>query len=244
MAMYCYFDGSTSETSQWLTLAGYAAQDSLRRELQPNWEQMLRERYPIAPYIHMTDLLSNTDPFERLAGWTDERIDELIWDALKLLVALDKSLFRSFVCRIDMEAHARVASEGHRIESPLQICAECCLCPAMEWYVQRFGLDTFYVFYDRGEGYFKPLRRWWLAETAKGATPNEFWRRIGDMQPVDMHKHPLIQAADMVAWAESRSTSTREPLRYRYLARVIWDTIPQSAVVIDEALIRDRLVLS
>ena len=72
--MRCYFDGSEGAEdngTKWLTLAGFMAPDGLWGAFQRKWEAMLRDRYPIAPYVHMCDLLSHNDPFERSAGWSE-----------------------------------------------------------------------------------------------------------------------------------------------------------------------------
>lgn len=63
-----FFDGSrgdNGEGSEWLTLAGYVSNDALWAEFDRAWTTMLRNHYPIAPYVHMTDLMTANDPFER-----------------------------------------------------------------------------------------------------------------------------------------------------------------------------------
>ena len=57
----------------------------------------------VAACIHMWEIVSGHDPFERRAGWTEEKRNSLITDAVKLLQGLDKKLFRSFAC-IDQSA--------------------------------------------------------------------------------------------------------------------------------------------
>jgi hypothetical protein len=238
----CYFDGSTSEDSQWLTLAGFMASDPFWGEFQNRWDAMLRNRYPVAPYIHMSEILARVDPFEREAGWTDGKIESLVWDATGVLTESDKGRFRSFVCRIDIKAHAKLLSEGYVLQDPSVICAECCLAPAMTWYIETFGFEFAYVFYDQGEPFFKNFRHEWsVKHTPRGRVSVwPFWDMFADVSEKDMRDHPPIQSADIVAWAESRSTSSRKSvLKYRELARLIRSTVPQSGLVIDETLMRE-----
>jgi hypothetical protein len=64
-----YFDGSETDVSpnRWLTLACVVGDDLFWSVFNSKWETMLRGRYPIAPYIHMTDILISNAPFERVA---------------------------------------------------------------------------------------------------------------------------------------------------------------------------------
>ena len=67
--MNLYFDGSIGgESDQWMTLGGIVATDVVWANFQKKWMQMLRERCPVAPYIHMKDIVTGNDPFELQAG--------------------------------------------------------------------------------------------------------------------------------------------------------------------------------
>jgi hypothetical protein len=69
IAMKCFWDGSYGESEsgdEWITLAGFAAPDAVWAEFDDRWNTMLKERYPIAPYIHMIEMLDGEDPFSFL----------------------------------------------------------------------------------------------------------------------------------------------------------------------------------
>lgn len=71
--MKVYFDyslGDDTKLDSWMTLAAVASTDNAWNGFNKRWDHMLKNRYPIAPYIHMTDIFSGTDPFERVNGWT------------------------------------------------------------------------------------------------------------------------------------------------------------------------------
>jgi len=72
-------------------------------------------RYPIAPYIHMSEMFSGADPFERVVGWTDEKLNQLVIDAAHVLQGLDKSGFRSIACTIDLTACNALIKEGRAV---------------------------------------------------------------------------------------------------------------------------------
>ena len=68
-------EGDDDEGRKWMTLAGYIASDGFWRDFDDRWTTMLHNRYPIAPYIHMNELMGWDDPFERVNGWTDIVLD-------------------------------------------------------------------------------------------------------------------------------------------------------------------------
>jgi hypothetical protein len=97
IVMKLYFDGSTGQDDsqhERLTLAWLIAPNYFWKLLEDRWTPMLHNRYPKAPYIHMTDLLAHVDPFEWINGWSDDRIDNLIQDAIRLLFELKHHLAR------------------------------------------------------------------------------------------------------------------------------------------------------
>lgn len=68
-------EGDDDEGREWMTLAGYIASDGFWRDFDDRWTTMLHNRCPIAPYIHMNELMGWDDPFERVNGWTDIVLD-------------------------------------------------------------------------------------------------------------------------------------------------------------------------
>jgi hypothetical protein len=205
IAMNCYFDGSIGGNSdQWMTLASIVASDRAWAPLQSDWEIMLKSRYPVAPYIHMTDLITGNDPFERLNGWTDEKVDGLVSDAETLLNSVDKSQMYSAVFSIDKKACDRVRADGHPVPDPSVVCAEFCIYHPLGRYVDNNGLELAYLFYDQDEPYISSIRSRWNEHRKKLISDNIFWGSVANVQPVDMRATPPIQIADMLAWAATR----------------------------------------
>jgi len=212
---------------------------------------MLRERYPVAPYIHMYEMLSREDPFEYgAAGWDDNKIASLVHDAVILLQGMDKSSFCSFACSIDTGARNRLISEGLNIPEPVVICAEWSFKASFDWYFDNHPdkLARAYAFYDRGEPFLKVIRDIWLEKR----TPvnelilrNGFWDLIENIQEVDMEGNPPIQAADMIAWALTRELSKKQRA-WSHLAMVLVGDrgrsgiIPSTRLVLDEATLRKK----
>ena len=103
--MKCYYDGSLGDDASgdsWITLGGVAATDSAWAEFDLKWNRMLKERYPVAPYIHMIDVMGHDDPFDY--GWDRQKKRQLISDAIVVLSQMDKLEFRWFRCSINQTA--------------------------------------------------------------------------------------------------------------------------------------------
>jgi len=117
--MQCYFDGSGRSRRYRQPVANSGrihGADSFWGRFRDDWDRMLRERYPVAPYIHMIELLSREDPFAwGAAGWNEQKINKLILGALNILQQVDKREFCSFICSIDTSAHERLLAEGYVI---------------------------------------------------------------------------------------------------------------------------------
>src|ERR1700693_3061758 len=206
--MNCYFDGSVGGISdEWLTLGGFIATDKTWAAFHNQWEALLRNRYPIAPYIHMTDLITGNDPFERKAGWTDCKVDALVSDVVTLLGQTSATgEMCAFACAVYVQARGRLVTEGYEVSDPAVICAEVGIGNLLNWYTDRYGLELACLFFDQNEPFIKSIRSRWL----KAMRPNRmvtdelFWGRIEDVEPVSMQDTPGIQAADIVAWAFTR----------------------------------------
>ena len=244
--MRCFFDGSRGEDDdigQWLTLAGYMATDAVWSGFQKQWETMLRDRYPIAPYVHMCDIAANVDPFERLAGWDDDKLTKLVLDCLLILQDLNKRDVCSFTYSIDLTARVKLIAEGYEIHDPYAICTSSCVGLAFKWQYDTHPTNSerSYLFFDRGEKFINYIRPKWLKErTPPGKVGlGSFWDWIIDIQELDMREHPPIQAADVLAWARTRSLSKKER-RWRFLEDIMQQVIPSSSVKLGEAEMRAK----
>jgi uncharacterized protein DUF3800 len=248
IAMNCYFDGSVGgQLDQWLTLGGFVATDPTWARFQKQWEAMLKDRYPIAPYIHMTDIITGNDPFERRAGWTDCKVDRLISNAEGVLNSADKKTMCAFACSIDVTARKRLVAEGYKISDPAVICAEIGLGHLLTWYRNTHGPERAHLFYDQNEPFIRSIRRRWLIFNGKKSLPNAFWESIANVQPVRMQDTPAIQAADMVAWAVTRRLRDVPDDKWARLANSLIETRKYSGILpttqldpIDESMMRAK----
>ena len=224
--MKCYFDGSIGgDDDRWLTLGGFVATDAAWKDFHHNWHLMLRERYPIAPYLHMTDLLTGNEPFERRAGWKDCKVTQLINDALTVLHQVPKNELCAFACSIDTIAWRKLIAEGHPINPPAVLAAEIGIGNLFAWYRQHHGMAMAHLFYDTNEPFIRSIRTRWRQYNDPGKVTDQlFWGTIATIQPIEMRATPPMQAADMIAWATTRRLRNHPNDQWSHLADTLIGT--------------------
>jgi hypothetical protein len=247
--MKAFYDGSmgTDENGdEWITLAAIAGTDEIWAEFDAQWSTMLKSRYPIAPYIHMIEVLDNEDPFDSLRGWDEGRKQSLVHDAIILLSQMDKSGFWMAWSSINESARRRWEIQGEDvIRNPFAKCsAECAFLTVGGYFrnVSESEREPIYLFFDRGEPFLGPFKdRWLKGRTKPGrpkpTNPDNAWDIFSNVQEVDLPFHFGLQAADMVAWAHSRAL--REVDRpFHYLKDWLIKVVPSAAIEHNEEIVR------
>jgi len=237
--MKVFYDGSegTDATGdRWITLAGIAATDAVWAEFDERWSKMLHARYPKAPYIHMIELLDNHDPFETVVGWGYEEKRQLVQDAIVLLSQMNKEQFRMAWCSINESERLRFEEQGKDVPSdPYLHCTADCLFLTVGAYIHNVkneAREPIYVFFDRGEKFLGNFKNNWLRGRTKPGQqidPENGWDYYRDVQELDLPFHGGLQAADMVAWANSRVLSEQER-PFSWLKEWLVKVVPSSGI--------------
>src|ERR1700683_3400594 len=127
---------------------------------------MLMERYPIAPYIHMWQMASGTDPFERKAGWSKSKIENLVSDSvgvIKHYMDTYPGEIRSFSCRVNVSSRDRMIAEGLLVQDPYEICGTMGPALSLKQLINRGRIiETAFFIFDRGERFMQPFKQLWL----------------------------------------------------------------------------------
>jgi hypothetical protein len=244
----CFFDksdGVDDAGDEWLTLVGFAASDGMWRKFEDLWRRVLWERYPIAPYLHMTHLLSGEDPFERgVTGWNQHAQDALIRDAVFMLQTLDKKDVLFSRCSLNVSARNRLVADGHPVPDEVQLCRDICIGGPYRWfYVDQGRLyEQFSVYFDQGEPFIHPFKKRWENErTPSGSVRPEsfFWDMIKEIDQCDSKECYPLQPADMLAWAHNRSLlSIDRP--HRSLSYMIEQVVPNWSWNLTEDVMRRK----
>lgn len=243
--MQCFFDGSraslpTGET--WLTLAGFMASDGFWKRFNAGWTtEVLRKREPHAPYLHMRKLYSSTGDY---AGFTKERWNMLVIDAVHYLQSQPKKAFCAIVCGIDETARRDLVAQGCAISESHHICTDWSVARSFRWYYDTLpdGLEPAYVHFDQDEVFMHHFRQRWLKEmkTQRVLITNTFWGSVVDITTKDMRNTPALQASDLFAWSETRYRASPEDRPFRYLAKILRAVVPSWRLLLDRETLRRK----
>ena len=119
---------------------------------------MLINRDPVAPYIHMTDIVTQNGAFKSKLGWTGNKIIRLVNDAEFVFHLAPKNTLCASACSVDTKARIRLLAKGYRIPKPAVVCAEIGLKHLFSWYVNTHKFELAYLFYDQGEPFIRSIR--------------------------------------------------------------------------------------
>jgi hypothetical protein len=222
-----------------LTLAGFVAGDSLWNRFNEEWKaEVLEKREPHAPYLHMSEMYTTHGDFK---GFTKERWNNLIFDAVNYLQSLPKLALCATACTIDELAREALVARGFTIPDAHVICAECCIGTAFTWRFDNCpdGLEPASISFDQNEKFMHHFRQQWLRQR-KGLRPvvtNFFWGLVEGVCALDMRDTTALQAADMLAWAISRRHSGVErPMRF--LIDIMEKVVPNGQLTLDEVALK------
>jgi hypothetical protein len=252
-----YFDGSYGNDAsgdEWVTLGGIAATDAAWDDFENRWERMLRERYPIAPYIHMIALMKPSKVFDS-PEWTDEKIEALIGDGIDVLNQVDKSEFRMYTCSFNLSARERIIAENASLPDPIITCVDRVAMPLLMWhqYVVTYPstvprqYEPIYVFFDRNEKFHDLLKKEWLINRtdpwkSSDTYPDQnHWDVFANIQETDLPRTYGIQAADMIAWAYTRTLPGHPPRWFSDMKERFVKCVAANPIVIDEYTMRERV---
>jgi hypothetical protein len=225
-------------------LAGIAATDAVWEEFDHKWQKMLSSRYPVAPFIHMIDILNDEDPFEPEVGWDYDKKHSLVQDAIVLLSHMSKTDFRMFWCSINESARLRLQKEGKVVpDSPWVHCAAACVWASVGAYtlnVSDAEQEPWFLFFDRGERFLSKFRQNYFRYRTKQGCPKDpenWWDSFVDVQEVDSAYHSGLQAADMVAWGHTRTLSQKER-PFSWLKEWLVKVVPSTSLEYTEEVLR------
>lgn len=240
-----YFDGSSDGTNwvggNYMTLAGFAAPDSIWAEFDPGWIAVLAEtdKHPKAAYLHMKEARALEKEFNFRNGWNHKKVSALVTQCLMYLQTFDKQRFRMFVCAVDLQAHRRLSESGLNLPDPIQICIENCPRAVLSWYFLHYPgiIETAHYFFDKNEPFEDRFRELWKKETNRiidATSAKEVWSLIKTVTSADMRDKPGLQAADLLAWSTNRRLNGDEGDFGYYIEHIMKQIIPSYYVTMDE----------
>jgi len=131
------------------------------------------------------------------------------------------------------------------VPDPFRKCAEACMYLSSGNYVANTMFqdrEKLYLFYDRGERFFGPVKNAWLSSRTKPGRPpdpSNWWDLFADIKDVDLPSHHPLQAADMIAWGHTR-TLENLPRQFSYLKEWLIKVVPSSQIDFTEEVMRSQ----
>jgi hypothetical protein len=207
--MRAYCDGSGNVgTSDVVVLAGVAADESVWRQFEPEWDRILKDRDPVAPYLHMNEVASGAGAFRNKDGWNDTKRESLVRDCLMYAQKLDKQLFRTFVSSVEMPPYRRLKQQHAKFPSIPMLSNKAVAIRMFRWYIENFSnwkQAEIYYFFDQNEIFASPFKTLWQRrqrKTRRGLYNP--WDLIKNVETANMRFTPQLQFADLIAWAHHR----------------------------------------
>jgi hypothetical protein len=234
IAMKAYLDGSGGNNTEFLVLAGVAADDAAWDRFDHGWNGVLADRIDPKPlYLHMHEVNALTEGFRKELGWTDDLAAKVATDCLMYAQTLDKQRFRTFLCSIDMKAYRALEAEGALLPDCYDLCVYFSPVRILKWYMSRLNEATprpeLHYYFDakeRFKGRFE--KRWIRGKKSSGRLLNQ-WHMVKTVATRDMNDTPGIQLADVLAWAcHRRLMAERFPkmTKYKHFAHFIEQVLP------------------
>ena len=205
-----YFDGSTFEDSQLLTLAGVIASDTDWASFDSKWLEYAAA-FPRHTHLHMTDAMALKGQFadweERMRDWAVGHYISLIENHMHALKAVTVT--------IDLSAHRRW-SLVRPLPKADRICSRLTFGILFDYfYANSPPGEKLAVYYDRDEPFRKYTEAMW--------SNKEIRKRLPILNYVEMiaasnaQAAPALQVADVLAWGVNRTEShgddsSRDPL--------------------------------
>jgi len=189
VALEAYFDGAHIgqgwTDGSLVTLAGFAAEETIWAEFDRNWRAILGagKKAPKAKNLHLTDAVHLKKEFSYRNGWNLNKVFSLIMELLMYLQTIDKQRLRQFACTVDLAAHRKMVAEGYKLGSPIEICIDHCPYAVLAWYSCDFPglIHSAHYFFDQNEPFEEPFRQRWIKEQQKMISPgglDMFWSVI------------------------------------------------------------------
>jgi hypothetical protein len=213
-----YFDGSGSQKPtahrNAVTLAGYVAYDATWADFEDGWWKILRTQTPSPAYMHMQEAMQGKKEFSKIKGWDATKVASLLQ---RLIAFMDDAKWYdriySVSCTVDTDDHERAKREGYPVGPVHRICCNLCAGRAFNWQTEVLAklppdkiavVESAEFFFDQNEPFIRHFTTLWNESRRRKRDRPLWWDLVSGVGPLDMRKHPPLQAADMLAWATNR----------------------------------------
>jgi len=203
MVLKSYYDGSWDIDN--LTLCGVAATESIWREFEAKWQDVLQAHLVKDNALHMRDLMGLDGDFSRSEGWNSRRRESLVIDLLNLVGSFRGPSHHlvAYSCTVLLKDWVLAKEALPRLPDAHSICVNFCV-GGLHLPLDCSGEEQpILLYFDRNEKFMRTVRRVWERRRKE---PGGF-KQIRSIETVTRRCYPL-QLADMLAWVRNRNTRT------------------------------------
>lgn len=199
-----YWDGSGKpEDSEYVTLTGLIASESVWERFERSWGEIL-QKYQISDF-HTSEAMSLNDRFSRENGWTPQKVDGLVKEFWNVIGQYRwtkefslKSNLNARSCTVVMDDYRRAKLERPRIREVEALCTSFCSHALPIDLDSNLEYPEIVLVFDRGEAFLDTIYRNWVKYKK---LPDAGWpMQIKDIVPMGAQNLCPMQAADLVAW--------------------------------------------
>ena len=207
-----YYDGgnkSDSTAYKVLTLAGYAATDSIWIRVERQWTDVLAHHK--IGYMHMAEAMSLNGSYSKENGWDEAKVQNLLHDLVGVMESFKRRPVTGVSCTVVLSDYLSARRTFADLPPVENLCMTQCMGVALIWYgtLPRYSTDGYSklpsecadLYFDRGEPFYGHAVDAWNHKTFRNRDTFKAIRRI---EQADMRSVPGLQMADMLAWAHNR----------------------------------------
>ncbi len=242
VSVKAFFDSSGKiDGSKFWVLAGVAASERVWGEFDVRWDEILKARTPVAPYLHMRELVSASGAYTEELGWDDTKRQKLLNDCFLYAYNLDKEQFRSFVATLDMTCLRALRLGKSAMPSAVELLNYYVPSKVFEWFCDNINtqkLREAYFYFDQGEPFRGPFENL-VRRRKKSSRISNAWHMVKIVAPLDMRDAPQLQLADLVAWSHYRKHSASPASKWHSMSVFTDAGLPSTRVELD----RNNLLL-
>jgi len=191
-----------------VTLAGVSGLASAVDDFEDAWLALTRKHWlghqmpNVQPFLHTTDLVSGSDPFLLASGWDDKSVMSFLVDCAAILA--DSFWFRrlhGLSVSIILADYKKAVQDGLDVVHIKDRMGSWAIASAVLPFSTEFVNTGAVLSFDSGEPFEGPIRDRWIKEKRRKFA----WSKIIGVGEYSMIDIPLIQAADLLAWAVNKS---------------------------------------
>jgi hypothetical protein len=226
MVLKSYFDGANkADLKQFdrVVLAAALGTSEQWDAFQEDWKKTLDQHN--VPFLHTTDALTLNGPFSLKDGWTDNSVDNVILNCVRVIkrhIAMPSLVpgefrpgLRVVTMTIYLEDYKKAREKKPEMPNSVnEICTSEMLGFVFRW-GRKAGAEWYHLYFDRNEDFYGHVRD--RKDNKKIRKDIPMLEKVAVLAEAEMQLTPGLQLADLFAWCISHNDIPSKRLWHRAL---------------------------